>query len=203
MISVADYEAQYTGQLVKSPHGIQGQCVSIPSEFAVLNGWPELFGPGDGTALEIWNNGIPGYQKIVNTPLGYPGAGDFVFFSYNHVVLVESANANTIMCFEQNDPLGSAAHRKAMNYFDCLGWFHHESVAPVPQPSGGGEFTVRATANVRTGPEVTAPIVAQIHPGTIEVLGFVTGDNGTVAGKTSNQWGITENHHYFNRAALA
>lgn len=206
MPTVAGFEMAHSGQLVKSPHGISGQCVSVPSEFAVENGWPELFGPGDGTAEAIWQNGIAGYQKIVNIagPAGnYPGPGDFVFFSYNHVVLVESATINGFVAFEQNDPLGSPAHRKAYNYNGVQGWFHHESLAPVAQPTGGGTFTVRATANVRTGPHVTAPIITEIHPGSIVVEGFVNGDVGTVAGKTSNQWGITQNGHYFNRAALA
>ena len=206
MPSVSQFEATTTGQLVKSPNGIAGQCVSVPSEFAVQNGWPELFGPGDSTAEAIWNNGVAGYQKIANIagPSGnYPGPGDFVFFSYNHVVLVESATINGFVAYEQNDPLGSSAHRKAYSYYAVQGWFHHESLPVVVQPTAGGEFTVRAFANVRTGPQVTAPIVSSIHPGVIDVKGFVTGDSGTVAGVTSNQWGITENGHYFSKAALA
>lgn len=201
---VESFITKYNGKLVKSPHGILGQCVSVPSQFAVENGWPELFGPGDVNANAIWANSVGGYQKIGNTPAGYPSAGDFVFYSYDHVVLVESANANSIFAFEQNDPFGSTAHRKTYNYQNILGWFHHPTAPTAPQPSapaGAGVYPVKTVVNVRTAPHVTAPIVAQLHVGSVQITGIVTGDSGTVGSHTSSQWGITLNGHYFNMAA--
>ncbi len=195
---------------VKSPHGILGQCVSVPSEFAVQNGWPELYGAGDATALEIWNldNETPPYQKIVNTPAGYPVAGDFLFFSgaygggAGHTGLVMSADTATITLFEQNDPYQSPAHYKAYNYANVLGWFRHPSTPPPPAPTpNAGVYPVRRPVNVRTAPSVTAPIVAALRVGTVQVTEVVTGDQGNVGGRVSNQWGRTLNGHYFCMAA--
>lgn len=207
-ISVADFIAQNNGKSLKSPHGILGQCVSVPSLYAVDNGWAELFGAGDDTALHIYNNGVTGYTRVVNTPTGVPAVGDFVFFSAaygggaGHVgVVSRPATVNSVTLFEQNDPYGSSAHEKTYNYSAVLGWFHHPSLAPVAAPTGAGTYPIKSTVNVRTAPSVTAPVVAQLHPGTVEVLGIVTGTSGTVGTKTSTQWGITQNEHYFSMAA--
>lgn len=208
-ISVADFVAQDNSKSLKSLHGIAGQCVSVPSVYAVANGWPELFGAGDDTALHIWDNGVAGYDKVPNTPLGVPAVGDFVFFNSSfgggagHVgVVSRPASVANVTLFEQNDPYGSAAHEKTYNYSAVLGWFHHPSVVvtPVATPSGAGTYTVKSVVNVRTGPHVTDAIVAQLHPGTVEFTGLVIGDLGTVNGHQSPQWGITLNGHFANFA---
>ncbi len=211
-MSVVDtFASKYNGQKIKSPHGIAGQCVSVSSEFAVEQGWPELFGSGDDTAYHIWLNGVAGYEKIPNTPSNFPSVGDIMFFgpTYGggggHTGVVVSANANSVTLVEQNDPYGSAVHEKTYNYNGACGWFHHPQAAPAPQPAppsgGGGVYPVKHVVNVRTAPHVTAPIVAALHVGTVQITGIVTGDNGTVGAHTSNQWGITLNGHYFCMAA--
>jgi len=210
-MDVNTFAAKYAGQKVKSPHGIAGQCVSVSSEFAVLNGWPELFGSGDDTALHIYNNGVAGYQKIANAVGNFPAPGDLFFFGAlygggaGHTGVVVSANANTVILAEQNDPYGSGVHEKAYSYNGAMGWFHHPSAAPAPVPTppagAGGVYPVKSVVNVRTAPHVTAPVVTQLHVGTVQVTGVVTGDSGVVNGHTSNQWGITLNGHYFCMAA--
>lgn len=174
---------------LKSPHGILGQCVSVPNLFAVENGWAELFGAGDDTALHIWQNGVVGYQKITNIPGpngNAPVPGDFVFFSYNHVALVQAANLNTVFTFEQNDPVGSGAHLKAYSYSNVLGWFHHPANAPV---STGGTATVLRPTNVRASASTAAPVTSSLGAGaTFGYTGTVIGQSVTENGITSNLW---------------
>lgn len=206
-ISVSEFVTKYSGQPVKSPHGILGQCVSVPSEFAVENGWPELYGPGDGTALEIYNNGISGYNKVGNVvgPNGnYPAPGDFVFFGSQygggdgHTGLVTTANLASVTLFEQNDPYGSTAHMKAYSYYDLLGWFHWPTVTPPTVT----DTLIKSTVNVRYGPHVTSPVYTTLKAGaSVYTVGTVMGDEGTVNGHTSSTWLVTEGGHYFNAGA--
>lgn len=193
MISVAQFVSQYNGLFVKSPHGISGQCVSVPSEFAVLNGWGELWGPNDGTAELIWQNGVPGYQKVVNTPTNMPSPGDFVFFSYNHVVLVISATATEIVAFEQNDTLGTPAHTKTYSYTDVQGWFHY------PQAAVAGVAEAVNPAYVRAAATTSAALAGsqELQAGqTFDFQAVVNGQLVTENGITSGLWYESTQGHY-------
>lgn len=201
-VSVAQYIAEYNDKFVKSPHGILGQCVSVPSEFAVLSGWPELFGPGDGTALEIWNNGVQGYQKIKNVPGptgNAPTPGNFVFFGAaygggaGHTGLVVSANLNEVTLFEQNDPDGSSAHQKVYSYDDVEGWFHW----PQPTPNGTAE-AIRNT-NVRASASTSSALAGSkelLAGQTFQYQNIVNGQIVDENGVTSGLWYESTEGHY-------
>jgi hypothetical protein len=151
-MTVQEFQNEWSGELIKSPHGILGQCVSIPSQFAVENGWPELW-PGE-TAFSIFNNNLwrDAYERVLNTPDNFPVTGDFVFFKAppyglyfdeddrqwkyaGHIGLCVRADVNQVTLFQQDDPAGSVAHETNYTYDSVAGWFH-----PKALDNQGGEM---------------------------------------------------------------
>lgn len=199
MVSVSQFVSEYNGKFVKSPHGILGQCVSVPSEFAILNANPELYGAGDGTALQIWNNGVGGYQKIKNVPANQPAPGDFIFFDNTygngagHTGVVVTANLESLVLFEQNDPTGSAAHEETYNYSHVLGWFHWP-----PAPQAGTAEAIRTTS-VRVAPNTTAALAGSktlTEGETFQFKAIVNGQQVTENGVTTALWYESSLGHY-------
>lgn len=126
-MNLTDFINKYSGQLVNSSRGIQGQCVSVSALWQEDNGVVGIFGP---TALAIWESDTGDWDKVPNTPDGVPSPGDIFFFGAaygggaGHTGIVVNANTSSVTLFEQNDPDGSTAHEKTYDYNDAEGWFH-------------------------------------------------------------------------------
>lgn len=198
----------HNGQYLNYADSVPNQCVSVANAWSASLG----FGVFSGNAIDIINQVGTHYTRINNTPAGVPSEGDIVVWGANinagttadgHVGIFQAGNTTTLTVFNQNAPVGSPCHSQSWRSYDgVIGWLHPIMSTPTPTPSGGaGVYPVTTTVNVRTAPHVTAPIVAQLYPGTVQITGTVTGDMGNVNGKTSNQWGITLSGHYFNMAA--
>lgn len=104
------------------------QCVNIIKEWEKENGWNTTY----GNAIQYWTGTEPGWTKVANTPEGVPPVGAIAVFQvgqYGHVALcLAGSNTNTLVTFEQNDPLGSYCHVHNYNYLSpkCLGWLIKE-----------------------------------------------------------------------------
>lgn len=122
MINPDSWAAQHNGPYLKSPHGIEGQCVSVSSQWSFDNGWGELMGD---TAYDIWLAGNPHFDKIPS----YPKAGDIAFFGpgwgegAGHTGLVVNGPVGVVSIFQQDDPDGSAAHTKQYGINQPIGYF--------------------------------------------------------------------------------
>lgn len=210
MASVQDLINRVNGKKINTNGADNGQCTAIPHLWEEMNNWPVVL----GNAKDTYGNAPGGtYDKTPNLPNNYPRPGAIIVWGpswgggFGHTGVVVSANANSFSCVEQNDGDMGLAHVGNHNYGGVLGWFTPRAleVVAVQAPAAGGTgpriVPIKTTVNVRTAPKVTAPIVAQLHPGTCQITGQVSGDNGTVNGHTSNQWGVTLNGHYFNLAA--
>ncbi len=86
-------------------HFYGNQCVDLLQFYNqdVLGG---AFIPG-ATALDIWNGPTPPhYTKVLNStdPENNPKTGDVIFFSFNHVAIVITADDMNIVSFDQNFP---------------------------------------------------------------------------------------------------
>ncbi len=132
MIDIHAFVAKWNGKVIPGP--IADQCVNVIKEWEKENGWSTTF----GNAID-YSKGQAGWQWIKNTPTGVPPAGAAVVFQepmvwdsqskiwveYGHIALAYTgSNQKVLVTFEQNDPLGSAAHIKDYNYINpkCLGW---------------------------------------------------------------------------------
>lgn len=87
------------------------------------------FIPG-ATALDAWNNetydkGL--YTKILNStdPENRPKTGDIIFFSFNHVAIVVTADDLNIVSFDQNFP--TQGHYDANGNFIGTGVAHFQT----------------------------------------------------------------------------
>ena len=200
----------HNGQYLNYADTVPNQCVSVANAWSASLG----FGVFSGNAINIIDETGSHYERINNTPEGVPSPGDIVVWGANatsgtgaagHVGIFVSGNATSLTVFNQNAPTGTPCHEQAWkSYAGVVGWLHPiEAPTPAPAPTNGGAgvYPVKSVVNVRTAPHVNAPVVTQLHVGTVQITGVVTGDSGTVGTHTSNQWGVTLNGHYFNMAA--
>ena len=104
--------------------GVYGpQCVDLVKEWEKENGWTI----SHGNAID-YAKGEPGFTFFKNTTAGVPPSGSIVVFQvgpYGHVgIAMPGCNTRVLVCFQQNDPLGSVCHIKNYNYLNpkCLGW---------------------------------------------------------------------------------
>ena len=91
---------------------------------------------GWGTAKRCYLNfnNIKGasanFIRIPNTPTGVPQKGDIIFWGTypfvtgfaGHVAIIENANVNTLISFDQNWPTYSPCHFQKHSYKGVMGW---------------------------------------------------------------------------------
>lgn len=132
--SKADYDGVYGAQCVDLFNYYNRDVVGAPFYWC------------DGAA-DLWNNIPIGhfYERIENTPDGVPQPGDVVIWRANgkltgpagHVAIATGrGDINNFQSFDENWPLGSAAHEQWHTYDDVIGWFRpiDQSPAPVTPP---------------------------------------------------------------------
>jgi hypothetical protein len=96
------------------------------------------FIPG-ATALDVWNNETYDknlYKKILNStnPENKPKTGDIIFFSFNHVAIVVTADDFDIISFDQNFP--------SQGYYDSHGNFIGTGICHFQTHSYGSPVNV-------------------------------------------------------------
>lgn len=196
---------KYNGQEIRTDDADYGQCTAVPHRWELDNGWPVVLGNAKDTLANAPSNF---YVKTMNAPANYPLPGAIMVWGpswgggYGHTAVVVSANANLFTCIEQNDGDNGLVHEATHNYAGVEGWFYPRVVAPQAAPTGFPRVVpIHSLVNVRTEPHLSAPIVAQLHPGTCLITGEVTGDEATFGSHSTNQWGVTQNKHYFTMGA--
>lgn len=76
------------------------------------------------------------FDFIKNTPWSIPRQGDVLVFkkaingTAGHIVVVDSADINTVTVISQNDPVGSKVIMKTYSYDYVLGWLRKIGLGP-------------------------------------------------------------------------
>lgn len=129
MITLSEFVSKYKGKLVDFDNAYGGQCVDLYRQYVKeVLGLPQT--PTVAGAKDIWNGATNGFDKIANTPDGFPLPGDVMIWGskygpYGHVAIATEANTSTFTCFSQNDPSGSLCVIKTYsNWTPLLGWLH-------------------------------------------------------------------------------
>lgn len=126
-MTLQQFIATWSGKFIPSRGGITGQCVSMVQKWAEDNGVT-----GTPVFPVAAAKDMPGTRKdffdwIPNTPTGVPQAGDIVVWGnqvgqYGHTAIFIDGNAQSFRSFDQNWPVGTAAHIQQHNYNGVLGW---------------------------------------------------------------------------------
>jgi CHAP domain len=147
MLTLAQFIAAHNGQRVTAPGGDGGQCVDLAELWRLNLSMTRVYrNAGDFAGMTI-----AGMQWIPNTPTNSPLPGDVVVWAKNasmpngHIdIAVDGITSMTFRGFDQNWPLGYAAHLQEHGYWDIAGWqrpmiLHPPSPTPVPPvgPVGG------------------------------------------------------------------
>jgi hypothetical protein len=138
MVTLQQFINAWNGKMIPSRGGITGQCVSM------VQHWAEDQGVTGTPVFPVAAaKDMPGTRKdffdwIPNTPTGVPQAGDIVVWGtqvgqWGHTAIFIDGNASSFRSFDQNWPVGSAAHIQAHNYNGVLGWLRLKKAA---QPQG-------------------------------------------------------------------
>ena len=113
------------------------QCTDLMRQYVKdiygLNPYAAI--PTTGAAKNIYYNFRDNqyFKKIPNTPTGIPPQGAILFFKTSiwypwlfgwagHVGIIDSANINSLILFNQNYPTGSPCNFRKFTYKDTLGW---------------------------------------------------------------------------------
>jgi hypothetical protein len=126
-MTLQQFIGAWDGKFIPSRGGITGQCVSMVQKWAEDNGVT-----GTPVFPVAAAKDMPGTRKdffdwIPNTPTGVPQAGDIVVWGnqvgqYGHTAIFIDGNAQSFRSFDQNWPVGTAAHIQQHNYNGVLGW---------------------------------------------------------------------------------
>jgi len=100
------------------------QCVDVIKQYFIeVLGIPAI----RNNAIDYWNNYPSSYlTRIPNTPSFVPIKGDIMVWGkgvgeYGHIGIVNEANVNTFVSFDENWPSGSICHFQNHNYGSVLG----------------------------------------------------------------------------------
>ncbi len=157
-------------------------CVDVPKSWATFLfniDWTKTIGWGN--AKDLYNGSSPSYfDKIPNTPTGFPRAGDIIVWginTYGHIAVVISADVNTFTVLEQDSYKQVAAYRqKWPSYSGVIGWLrpkYQESTVTAPN-----ERLCTVAVNYRTAPNTGATIVSVFNVGdTYNFKGYVHGES--------------------------
>lgn len=126
-MSLADFINKWNGKYVSSRGGITGQCVSLAQAWAEANGVGGTPVFPVGAAKDMAGARSDAFSWIANTPTNVPQAGDIIVWGtalgqYGHTGVFVSGDANSFVSFDQNFPIGTAAHKQWHNYTGVLGW---------------------------------------------------------------------------------
>jgi hypothetical protein len=131
---------EVNGQLLTVTGKDAGQCTAVPHKWERRLGLPIVYGDAADTFA---NAPAESYDRIGNAEDNFPLPGDIIVWGttwgggYGHTGVVRSADVNSFIAIEQNNPLGSAAHMVAhKNYAGVTGWLRPK-VAQQQQSNQG------------------------------------------------------------------
>jgi hypothetical protein len=214
MITLAAFVSEWSGIGTNPDHNQYGfQCVEIANEWL-----KEL-----GLAMLPWTNAqdfddklksdTSDYVWIVNTPTNIPKPGDLVIWQgpgldFGHIAIFLSGDAMSFTSFDQNWPTGSLPHPQKHTYWNVEGWLHPKVLdapapvvappAPAPVPAVPTVLAGSQGINIRTSPNINAPIVAFYAAGT--VLNYVAVVQGDLVGATDAWYKSAQGHFYWSGA---
>lgn len=126
-MTLNDFVKKYDGKCVDWDSHYGFQCVDLYRQYVKevldLPQTPPVVG-----AKDIWTSDLTNFEKITNTPDGFPLPGDVMIWGakygpFGHVAICTAADVNTFTCFSQNDPVGSPCVIKTYkNWSYLLGW---------------------------------------------------------------------------------
>lgn len=162
-----------------------------------------------GNAKDWFNNADSRfYEKIKNTYWVIPKIGDIVVFgeavgAYGHIAIIKTANLFNFVSFDQNWPLNTPAHFQNHNYNGVIGFLRPKiAVAPVVPQNNIIKIRVdKAVANVRTAPNLSAPLGGSrqlVRGDVFEATEIITGE--TVYG--ISQWAHSRMGNYVHMSGL-
>ena len=127
---IQDFFSKYNNKFLDYDNAYGNQCVDLVKAYfkEVLN-----LNPIQGDAIQYWWKVPQGFTAIKNTPLNYPQQGDLIVWNYppnGHIAICQSANLLSLVCFEQNNPIGSPCHSAKHNYKSVLGWLRPNPIFP-------------------------------------------------------------------------
>lgn len=128
---------KWNGKYCDYDHAFGNQCVDLMRQYCSdvfgVNGYTAI--PPRGSAKNIFNNFVNNkyFTKVLNTSSNAPKKGDVFFFKTStwfpfsfgfdgHVGIVESADVNNVILFNQNYPTSSVCKFTKFKYKDALGW---------------------------------------------------------------------------------
>jgi surface antigen len=143
-MSVDEFVSKYNGKAVDFDGAYGAQCWDLVAQYSRevvgLPGgaWQVMPTGPNGGASEIYTNFMNPlgqyYEKIANTPdpNQLPQKGDIIIWNwapYGHTAICLGATSNSITVFEENSPIGSAAHiTPNKTWSGVLGWIRPKNL---------------------------------------------------------------------------
>ena len=129
---------KWNGIYLDWDHMYSAQCVDVMRAYThdVFYLSPYTVIPTRGYAKDIYkkfkNN--ESFVKLPNTPTGVPKQGDIIFWDFypfvtgwaGHVGIIDSANVNNFVVFNQNYPTNTPCSFRRFNYRGVLGWLNRK-----------------------------------------------------------------------------
>lgn len=132
-MTLDEFVQEYTGQSIDWDGNWGPQCMDLIRKYIeqVLC-IPQL--PLVRGAADVWRNyQAEYYDRIANGPTNYPLPGSIVIWSRGyggrpiakstgHIAIAIEGDPNFMVCFSQNDPVGTRCGLKKYTYNHVLGW---------------------------------------------------------------------------------
>jgi hypothetical protein len=138
-MNLAQFVAQWSGKWVTAPGGIGGQCVDLANEYGLqVYGFPHEW----KNAIDWFGFDSAHWAWVTNNPNDanqFPEPGDVVVWGPNahvgtgpfgHIDIFLDGSGYQFHGFDQNWPVGSAAHVQWHDYQGVIGWA--KPVVPAP-----------------------------------------------------------------------
>lgn len=127
-MNMATWVAAVWGRRIAAPGALGGQCVDLADDYV-----KSLYGlePVRLNAIDWYRKGVPGFERIVNTPNNYPAPGDLVVWGksagagtgeFGHIAIVLVADASALITIDQNWNNLKMAYPQRHDYTGVLGW---------------------------------------------------------------------------------
>jgi hypothetical protein len=129
---------KWNGRYLDWDHAYGFQCVDVMRAYVkdVYDLGPYIAIPTRGYAKDIYKNFKDNlwFKKIPNTPTGVPQKGDIIFWDFypfvtgwaGHVGIIDSANVNNFIVFNQNYPTNNPCLFRRFNYRGVMGWLNRK-----------------------------------------------------------------------------